>query len=269
MRTGLLGATGALALGAVAVASGMVPGVGSDFPFKDDEASTRVQADSAPDLELQGPPLERDDDSPASRDDKRSASPDPKASEDGDASENKDGKEKKANDRASDKPSSSPSTSPRSTPSSTPSPSPSTPDRTTPPSPTRPPSAPNNHSPVEAEVLNLVNQERAKAGCQPVTADTRLASLARDHSRDMDERDYFSHTDPDGNTPWDRAAARGITNLGAENIARGQADARAVMDSWMNSSGHRANILNCDYKTLGVGAHEAPGGPWWTQAFGF
>lgn len=61
----------------------------------------------------------------------------------------------------------------------------------------------------------------------------------------------------------------GISDLGGENIARGQADAAAVMQAWMNSPGHRANILNCDFKTLGVGVHLGSGGPWWTQDFGY
>lgn len=60
-----------------------------------------------------------------------------------------------------------------------------------------------------------------------------------------------------------------MQGLGGENIARGQADAAAVMNSWMNSDGHRANILNCAYKTLGVGVHLGDGGPWWTQDFSF
>lgn len=118
-------------------------------------------------------------------------------------------------------------------------------------------------------MLALVNQERAKVGCSPVTASASLASLAQDFSDDMAARGFFSHTDPDGQTPWDRATKAGVTGLGGENIARGQADAQAVMASWMNSEGHRANILNCDYKTLGVGVHYGSGGPWWTQDFGF
>jgi uncharacterized protein YkwD len=120
-----------------------------------------------------------------------------------------------------------------------------------------------------AAVLSLVNQERAKVGCSPVRPDTGLASLAAGFSRDMAARGFFDHTDPDGATPWDRAAKVGIKDLGGENIARGQADAQAVMDAWMKSEGHRANILNCDYTTLGVGVHLADGGPWWTQDFGF
>lgn len=119
------------------------------------------------------------------------------------------------------------------------------------------------------QVLTLVNDERAAAGCQPLVRDGALAELASDFSRDMAERGFFSHTDPDGRSPWDRAEDAGITNLAAENIARGQADAQAVMDAWMASAGHRANILNCDYRTLGVGVHFGEGGPWWTQDFGY
>ncbi|MFD7945651.1 CAP domain-containing protein, partial [Streptomyces sp. NPDC059744] len=165
---------------------------------------------------------------------------------------------------------------------------PSAADRTGPPRPTHPPppkapttpttsaaapthqaSPPAAGTSAQAAVLALVNEERAKVGCSPVTASASLASLAQDFSDDMAARGFFSHTDPDGQTPWDRATKAGVTGLGGENIARGQADAQAVMASWMNSEGHRANILNCDYKTLGVGVHYGSGGPWWTQDFGF
>ncbi|WP_237404980.1 CAP domain-containing protein [Actinacidiphila reveromycinica] len=122
---------------------------------------------------------------------------------------------------------------------------------------------------ARAEILGLVNEQRATAGCQPLTASSSLDTLAQDFSDDMAARGFFSHTDPDGNDPWARAAKLGISNLGGENIAMGQADAQAVMTAWMNSPGHRANILNCDYKTLGVGAHFGTGGPWWTQDFGY
>lgn len=122
---------------------------------------------------------------------------------------------------------------------------------------------------AEAEVLKLVNEERAKVGCSAVSANSALSDLAQSFSEDMDARDFFDHTDPSGLSPWDRAAKAGITSLGGENIARGQATAAAVMEAWMNSPGHRANILNCDFKTLGVGAHFGSGGPWWTQDFGY
>jgi uncharacterized protein YkwD len=84
----------------------------------------------------------------------------------------------------------------------------------------------------------------------------------------MRDRGFFDHTNPDGRDPFDRAEAAGQTNARAENIAYGQPDPAAVMDAWMNSSGHRANILNCGLRTLGTGVAEGPGGPWWTQLFG-
>ncbi|MFG3081678.1 CAP domain-containing protein [Streptomyces parvulus] len=121
----------------------------------------------------------------------------------------------------------------------------------------------------EAQVLALVNEERAAAGCSPVTANDRLTRAADDYSDVMASSGVMSHTGPDGSTMASRVEAAGYqwSTLG-ENIARGQADAASVMDSWMNSEGHRANILNCSFKELGVGVHFGDGGPWWTQDFG-
>ncbi|MGC9379911.1 CAP domain-containing protein [Streptomyces sp. MH13] len=121
----------------------------------------------------------------------------------------------------------------------------------------------------EARVLALVNEERAAAGCSPVTANSRLTRAADDYSDVMASSGVMSHTGPDGSTMASRVEAAGYqwSTLG-ENIARGQADAASVMDSWMNSPGHRANILNCSFKELGVGVHFGDGGPWWTQNFG-
>ncbi|WP_369131110.1 CAP domain-containing protein [Modestobacter roseus] len=121
---------------------------------------------------------------------------------------------------------------------------------------------------TEQRVLDLVNAERATAGCPAVIADPALAGVARAHSADMRDRDYFSHIDPDGQDPFARARAAGIQTARAENIAYGQPDAAAVMAAWMASPGHRANILNCELGTLGVGVAEGAGGPWWTQLFG-
>ncbi|WP_399894457.1 CAP domain-containing protein [Streptomyces sp. BBFR51] len=122
---------------------------------------------------------------------------------------------------------------------------------------------------AEAQVLALVNEERAAAGCSPVTANDRLTRAADDYSDVMASSGVMSHTGPDGSTMAGRVEAAGYqwSTLG-ENIARGQADAASVMDSWMNSEGHRANILNCSFKELGVGVHFGDGGPWWTQDFG-
>ncbi|MCZ2823705.1 MULTISPECIES: CAP domain-containing protein [unclassified Modestobacter] len=120
----------------------------------------------------------------------------------------------------------------------------------------------------EGQVLSLVNAERAAAGCAAVSADTGLATVARAHSADMRDRGYFSHVNPEGLDPFARARAAGLGHARAENIAAGQPDATAVMAAWMTSPGHRANILDCDLRTLGVGVATGAGGPWWTQLFG-
>ena len=99
-------------------------------------------------------------------------------------------------------------------------------------------------------MLALVNAERAAAGCGALSADSGLASVARAHSADMRDRGFFDHVNLDGLDPFDRADRAGI-GARAENIAYGQPDAAAVMDAWMNSSGHRANILNCSLTSPG------------------
>ncbi|MFH0521420.1 sigma-70 family RNA polymerase sigma factor [Streptomyces sp. M41] len=120
-----------------------------------------------------------------------------------------------------------------------------------------------------AQVVALVNQERASAGCGPVTEDPLLNNSSQAHSADMDARDFFDHTNPDGEDPGQRITAAGYRwSTYGENIAMGQQTPQAVMDSWMNSPGHRANILNCSFKNIGVGVHKGSGGPWWTQNFG-
>ncbi|QJS13455.1 sigma-70 family RNA polymerase sigma factor [Streptomyces argyrophyllae] len=120
-----------------------------------------------------------------------------------------------------------------------------------------------------AQVVALVKKERAAAGCGPVTEDPQLDKAAQGHSDDMAARGFFDHTDPDGAGPGERITAAGYRwSTYGENIAKGQQTPQAVMDSWMNSPGHRANILNCAFKNIGVGVHDGPGGPWWTQAFG-
>ena len=121
---------------------------------------------------------------------------------------------------------------------------------------------------AEAAVLALVNEARADAGCGALTADPALAAVARAHSADMRDRDYFSHTSPEGLSPFDRAEQAGVGYSQAENIAFGQSDAAAVMEAWLESPGHRENILDCELTRLGVGVAEGPGGPWWTQLFG-
>ncbi|MFD3489648.1 CAP domain-containing protein [Streptomyces sp. NPDC058690] len=276
LRTGLVGVSAAMAVGAVAVASGLLPG-GAGYHVGGGTAADQVRADGAPDLLTQGgsttAPADRGISSAsASRGTGRSQGPEgspspsstPSASPSEKAERTKQAErtEESAAPSAADRTGAAPATK---TPTAK---APTTP-KTSAAAPTHQASPPAAGTSAQAAVLALVNAERAKVGCSPVTASASLASLAQDFSDDMAARGFFSHTDPDGQTPWDRATKAGVTGLGGENIARGQADAQAVMASWMNSEGHRANILNCDYKTLGVGVHYGSGGPWWTQDFGF
>ncbi|MFI9238398.1 sigma-70 family RNA polymerase sigma factor [Streptomyces sp. NPDC053079] len=119
------------------------------------------------------------------------------------------------------------------------------------------------------QVVSLVNSERAKVGCSPVSSNSLLDAAAQGHSDDMAARSFFDHTNPDGKGPGERVTAAGYKwSTYGENIAYGQQTAAAVMDSWMNSDGHRKNILNCSFKEIGIGINKAPGGPRWTQVFG-
>ncbi|MET9346419.1 CAP domain-containing protein [Streptomyces termitum] len=123
-------------------------------------------------------------------------------------------------------------------------------------------------SSAAGQVIALVNAERAKAGCGPLTANATLTRAAQGHSDDMAARDFFDHTNPDGDGPGERVTAAGYpwTTYG-ENIAMGQTTPEQVMEGWMNSQGHRENILNCSFKEIGVGVQK-DGGPYWTQVFG-
>ncbi|MEU5365312.1 CAP domain-containing protein [Streptomyces sp. NPDC005925] len=260
VRAGLLGASAAVALGTVAVATGAVPGldgyrIGGGFGTGD-----RVQAaDSATSTpSVQGGTsgsADGRDSTATSRDTDRSTSPAAPTSPSAPKSS-----AAPTTEAPSKKPESTPSEKPQRT---------ATPKATKAPVPDVPPVTLSEEAAAAAQVLKLVNDERAQAGCSPVAANSALTDLASDFSEDMAERGFFDHTDPSGATPWDRAEKAGISNLGGENIARGQAGAVAVMEAWMNSPGHRANILNCDFKKLGVGVHFAQGGPWWTQDFGY
>ncbi|WP_103353984.1 CAP domain-containing protein [Amycolatopsis sp. CA-128772] len=118
-----------------------------------------------------------------------------------------------------------------------------------------------------AQVLALVNDERAKAGCSPLAEEAHLTKAAQDYSDQMSAGNFFSHTSPDGTTFDQRIKQAGYSKPGAENIAKGQTSAAQVMDAWMNSEGHRANILNCSLKKLGVGFTKA--GSYWVQDFGY
>ncbi|MDX3229455.1 CAP domain-containing protein [Streptomyces sp. ME19-01-6] len=276
VRTGLLSVSAAVAVGAVAMATGLLPGGPTLSGSNDPAGGVRADAPSGSALETQGSPsaspVERGT-TPADRGDDRPHAPSTTPS--------------KTPGKSSPAPSTTPSKQPGSSSSgqatgsgngsgkenggSDGKGSSSSHKPTTPPAQSADPSTPESSEKAAArQVLALVNQERSKVGCEPVTADPKLTQLAQDFTDDMALRGFFDHLDPDGDTPWERAEQVGILNLGGENIARGQQDAQAVMDSWMDSPGHRANILNCSYKTLGVGANFGDGdGPWWTQDFGY
>ncbi|MFG2873423.1 CAP domain-containing protein [Streptomyces sp. NPDC048337] len=133
------------------------------------------------------------------------------------------------------------------------------------------PTAPAASSPAPtgaaAEVLALVNQERAAAGCPALTVNAKLTKAAQDHSADMAAHNTMSHTGSDGSDPGARITRAGYTwSTYGENVAYGYGTAAKVMEGWMNSPGHRANILNCSFKEIGIG-HAQPG-DYWTQDFG-
>jgi len=131
-------------------------------------------------------------------------------------------------------------------------------------------------SPFASEVVALTNQHRAATGCAPLIPNAKLTAAAQLHSEDMALRDFFSHTGSNGSSPWARMAAQGYTfSRAAENIAAGYSTPASVVAGWMNSSGHRANILNCDLREIGVGYYFLANDTgnvnyrhYWTQDFG-
>ncbi|WP_405055831.1 CAP domain-containing protein [Kribbella sp. NBC_01505] len=126
----------------------------------------------------------------------------------------------------------------------------------------------------EAQVLALTNAERAKVGCGALRTNSALAKAAEAHASDMVAKHYFAHNSQDGRTPFTRMKAAGFKGGAmAENIAVGYTSPAAVVKGWMNSAGHRANILNCSYTMLGVGYDSGQVKPeWgkgsWVQDFG-
>ncbi|MCY6959408.1 CAP domain-containing protein [Clostridium brassicae] len=122
---------------------------------------------------------------------------------------------------------------------------------------------------LENEVIRLVNVERSKAGLGQLKANWQLSRVARYKSQDMVNKRYFSHTSPTYGSPFDMIRNFGINYRSAgENIAYGQNSPSEVMKSWMNSPGHRQNILNSTYTEIGVGVAKASNGQlYWTQMF--
>jgi uncharacterized protein YkwD len=124
---------------------------------------------------------------------------------------------------------------------------------------------PEAENPDGCGVIALVNDQRAKAGVPALRFDPALARAAHAHAADMVARDYFDHVSPDGKRFSDRAAAAGYQGFATgENIAQGQRSAAEVMNGWMNSAGHRRNILSSGSNEIGVGVVERT----WVQVFG-
>lgn len=118
------------------------------------------------------------------------------------------------------------------------------------------------------QILDLVNVERKKAGVSPLTLSTEVSSVAQVKSDDMAKNGYFDHTSPTYGSPFTMLTDFGVSyRTAGENIAKGQQSAQAVMTAWMNSSGHKANILNPNFKQLGVGYSANNGSPVWVQMF--
>jgi uncharacterized protein YkwD len=127
----------------------------------------------------------------------------------------------------------------------------------------------------EEQVVSLTNQERLANGCPPLVMDSRLRAAAVGHSQDMALNDYFSHYAPDGTSPWERIRDQGYTySTAGENIAAGYPTPESVVAGWMSSSGHQANILNCNFIHIGVGYYYLQNDTgsvnyrhYWTQVF--
>lgn len=120
-----------------------------------------------------------------------------------------------------------------------------------------------------SQVVNLVNQERQKKGLPSLKSDSELMRVAQLKAEDMAANGYFSHTSPTYGSAFDMLKKAGYSyRTAGENIAMGQKTAENVMNSWMNSSGHRANILGSGYTKIGIGyAVNSRGTPYWVQIF--
>ncbi|WP_043232831.1 CAP domain-containing protein, partial [Streptomyces sp. NRRL F-5193] len=132
-----------------------------------------------------------------------------------------------------------------------------------------PVTAPARASRYVEDVIALANAERDRAGCGPLRTETRLARAAQGHAEDMAARDYYAHDSPEGRDGGDRISATGYSwSAWGENIHKGPKTPERAMDDWMGSPAHRANILNCAFRDIGVGVALTADGPWWVQDFG-
>ncbi|WP_069110191.1 CAP domain-containing protein [Jiangella alba] len=173
-----------------------------------------------------------------------------------------------------DEPSDEPSEEPSTEPSDEPTDEPPSDDPTIQP-PDQPTEEPTPHYPElplldlsrsEAQLLDSAEQARADAGCPDLRIDPRLTTAAREHSADMRDRFYYSHVNPDGQTPEDRAAAVGYTASVGENLARGLRNAQQVVRDWDGEE--RDRLLDCSYTSVGLGVERGLLNSWWTLMLG-
>lgn len=127
-------------------------------------------------------------------------------------------------------------------------------------------------NPAQQEMFNAVNLWRQQNGLPTLAYSTKLEQAANAHARDMYDRHFFSHTNPDGETPLDRANEAGFCTTSSrtvgENIAQNQQTVAEVQAAWQNSAGHNENMLRPDFEYVGMGYYNSPDGPYWVQVFG-
>jgi uncharacterized protein YkwD len=120
---------------------------------------------------------------------------------------------------------------------------------------------------LRSAVVKLTNVARATKGCKPLKVNYRLTKAAQYHARSMSEKNFFSHTSANGTVWHKRIRNFGYSSPAGENIAYGFLSAAGVLKGWMNSPGHKRNIMDCNFRYIGVGY--AANGKYWVQDFGY
>lgn len=128
-------------------------------------------------------------------------------------------------------------------------------------------SASTSRAELRSAIVKATNHARAAKGCKPLKSSKRLTKAAQGHASDMAAKNYFSHTSINGRQWWQRIERAGWSEPGGENIAYGFSTTKGVVKAWMNSPGHRRNILDCSFKYIGVGFNGD--GDYWVQDFGY
>jgi uncharacterized protein YkwD len=116
-------------------------------------------------------------------------------------------------------------------------------------------------------VVHLTNVARASHGCRPLKYNQKLQKAAQGHANDMSKKHYFAHNSANGTIWWKRIMKAGYRDPGGENIARGFSSPSSVVRAWLNSPDHRRNIMNCQFRTIGIGFNTK--GDYWVQDFGY